>query len=87
MLLAKTTAGKIWHKLIETDCLTNMNGNVWGTPLLQLTDVADKLNHLDINEAVYLSSNGTPSICVSDIIETINIRIARYQSIASLTRA
>lgn len=86
MLLAKTTAGNVWNKLINAECLTNMNRNLGNPPLSQLTDAVEQLSHLDTSEAVYLSSNGNPSIRVSDIMKTINKRIARYQSIASLMR-
>ncbi|MCI2285929.1 ribonuclease HI family protein [Colwellia sp. MSW7] len=74
MLLANTTAGSVWQNLINSDCLTNISNNI----LSQLTDVLNQLSHLNANEAIYLSGNGKPSVCVADVIELINKRIARH---------
>ena len=86
MLLAKTTAGDVWQSLINSDCLTQISSNIVTNTLSQLTDVLGQLSHLNADEVIYLSSNGKPSVFVSDVIETISKRIERYQLIASISR-
>lgn len=87
MILANTTAGELWHNLINAECLTSIiNSENDSNHLSQLSDILDQMSSLDTREVVYISNNGKPSICVSDIVAAIDKRIARYQSLALLSR-
>jgi hypothetical protein len=80
MILSNTYAGQVWHELIKTEQLTKTSTN-----LAQLVAVSEQLKQLDVDEVVYLTRDGKPVMCVSDILNKVNKRMVRYQSLYQLS--